>query len=144
MLKVVILTVLAVQLVNTAAALIIDSEEKFAYVACGVPAAMLYVIISVIRKAMKAYRKANYKALKQLRRIIDNENINLIHCHNPMGAVTARLAAKCSHKNPYVMYTAHGFHFYQGAPVKNWLLFYMAEKFARSLILKANAMNTRF
>ena len=73
--------------------------------------------------------KANYKALKQLRRIIDNENINLIHCHNPMGAVTARLAAKCSHKNPYVMYTAHGFHFYQGAPVKNWLLFYMAEKF---------------
>ena len=65
--------------------------------------------------------KANYKALKQLRRIIDNENINLIHCHNPMGAVTARLAAKCSHKNPYVMYTAHGFHFYQGAPVKNWL-----------------------
>lgn len=63
MLKVVIITVLAVQLVNTVAALIIDSEEKFAYVACGVPAAILYVIISVIRKIMKAYRKANYKAL---------------------------------------------------------------------------------
>ena len=63
MLKVVIITVLAVQLVNTVAALIIDSEEKFAYVACGVPAAILYVIISVIRKVMKAYRKANYKAL---------------------------------------------------------------------------------
>ena len=63
MLKVVIITVLAVQLVNTVAALIIDSEEKFAYVACGVPAAILYIIISVIRKIMKAYRKANYKAL---------------------------------------------------------------------------------
>ena len=63
MLKIVIITVLAVQLVNTAAALMIDSEEKFAYVACGVPAAILYVIISVIRKVVKAYRKANYKAL---------------------------------------------------------------------------------
>ena len=63
MLKVVIITVLAVQLVNTATALIIDSEEKFAYVACGVPAAILYVIISIIRKVVKAYRKANYKAL---------------------------------------------------------------------------------
>ena len=63
MLKVVILTVLAVQLVNTIAALIISGEEKFAYIACGVPAAMLYVITSVIRKIKKAYRKANYKAL---------------------------------------------------------------------------------
>ena len=63
MLKVVILTVLAVQLVNTVAALIISSEEKFAYVACGVPAAILYVIVSVVRKIKKAYRKANYKAL---------------------------------------------------------------------------------
>ena len=63
MLKVVIITVLAVQLVNTITALIIDSEEKFAYVACGVPAAILYVIISVIRKVVKAHRKANYKAL---------------------------------------------------------------------------------
>ena len=76
MLKVVIITVLAVQLVNTAAALIIDSEEKFAYVACGVPAAILYVIISVIRKVMKAYRKANYKAL------LRDSNGNLCYCNS--------------------------------------------------------------
>ena len=76
MLKVVILTVLAVQLVNTAAALIIDSEEKFAYVACGVPAAILYVIISVIRKVMKAHRKANYKAL------LRDSNGNLCYCNS--------------------------------------------------------------
>ena len=76
MLKIVIITVLAVQLVNTAAALIIDSEEKFAYVACGVPAAILYVIISVIRKVMKAYRKANYKAL------LRDSNGNLCYCNS--------------------------------------------------------------
>ena len=76
MLKVVIITVLAVQLVNTIAALIIDSEEKFTYVACGVPAAVLYVIISVIRKVMKAYRKANYKAL------LRDSNGNLCYCNS--------------------------------------------------------------
>ena len=76
MLKVVILTVLAVQLVNTIAALIISGEEKFAYVACGVPAAILYVIVSVIRKIKKAYRKANYKAL------LRDSNGNLCYCNS--------------------------------------------------------------
>ena len=28
-----------------------------------------------------------------------------------------------------MIYTAHGFHFYKGAPLKNWLLYYPAEKF---------------
>ena len=76
MLKVVILTVLAVQLVNTVAALIIDSEEKFTYVACGVPAGILYVIISVIRKVVKVYRKANYKAL------LRDSNGKLCYCNS--------------------------------------------------------------
>ena len=76
MLKVVILTVLAVQLVNTIAALMISGEEKFAYVACGVPAAVLYVIVSVIRKIKKAYRKANYKAL------LRDSNGNLCYCNS--------------------------------------------------------------
>ena len=76
MLKVVIITVLAVQLVNTAAALMIDSEEKFAYVACGVPAAILYVIVSVVRKIKKAHKKANYKAL------LRDSNGNLCYCNS--------------------------------------------------------------
>lgn len=76
MLKVVILTVLTVQLVNTIAALIIDSEEKFIYVACGVPAAILYVIVSIVRKAMKAYKKANYKAL------LRDSDGNLCYCNS--------------------------------------------------------------
>lgn len=63
MLKVVIITVLAVQLVNTIAALIMSDEEKFAYVACGVPAAILSIITLAVRKIKKAHRKASYKAL---------------------------------------------------------------------------------
>ncbi len=27
-----------------------------------------------------------------------------------------------------VIYTAHGFHFYKGAPVKNWMFYYPVEK----------------
>ena len=73
--------------------------------------------------------KHQIKAYRQLKRIIREENIQLVHCHNPMGGEVGRLAAKASKKNPYVIYTAHGFHFYKGAPKKNWMLFYTAERF---------------
>lgn len=70
----------------------------------------------------------NCRAIRQLKKIIDEENITVIHCHNPMGGVAARIAAHYSKANPFVMYTAHGLHFYKGAPLLNWLLFYPTEK----------------
>lgn len=73
--------------------------------------------------------RQNTKAFRQLKKIIDEENITLIHCHNPVGGVVGRLAARYSKKRPYVIYTAHGFHFYEGAPIKNWTLYYTVEKF---------------
>ena len=76
MLKVVIITVLAVQLVNTIVALIMSDEEKFAYVACGVPAAILSVIALVVRKIKKAHRKASYKAL------LRDSDGNLCYCNS--------------------------------------------------------------
>lgn len=72
--------------------------------------------------------KENIKAFRQLKKIIQNENIQIIHCHNPMGGVVGRIAAAASKRNPYVIYTAHGFHFYKGAPKKNWILYYTAER----------------
>jgi glycosyltransferase len=51
-----------------------------------------------------------------------------VHCHTPMGGVMARLAAHASQTGP-VIYTAHGFHFFKGAPWKNWLFYYPMEKF---------------
>ena len=75
----------------------------------------------------------NIKAFIQLKQIIRTEQIELVHCHNPMGGVAGRLAAKASRRKPYVVYTAHGFHFYEGAPKKNWLLYYTAEKFLAHL-----------
>lgn len=72
----------------------------------------------------------NLKAIKQLKKIIDKEKFEIIHCHTPMGSVVTRLAAKKARKKgTKVIYTAHGFHFYKGAPLINWMIFYPIEKY---------------
>ena len=68
----------------------------------------------------------NLKAIGQLRKIINEEKFDIIHTHTPMGSVITRLAAKKARKKYHtrVIYTAHGLHFFKGAPLKNWLIFY--------------------
>ncbi len=71
----------------------------------------------------------NLKAIKQLKKIIDEEKFDIIHCHTPMGGVVTRIAAMKARKNgTRVIYTAHGFHFFKGAPILNWIIFYPVEK----------------
>lgn len=72
--------------------------------------------------------RANLRALRELRRIIRREQIDTIHCHTPMGGVLGRLASLAAGRKIPVIYTAHGFHFYKGAPLQNWLLYYPAER----------------
>ena len=68
-------------------------------------------------------------AYKQVKNLLEKEEYKLLHCHSPIGGVIARQAAKGLRKSGIeVIYTAHGFHFYNGAPLKNWLLFYPIEK----------------
>lgn len=76
----------------------------------------------------------NIAAYKQLKAIIEKENYDIIHCNTPMGGIVTRLAAKKARKNgTKVFYTAHGFHFYKGAPAQNWALYYPIEKAMASL-----------
>ncbi len=72
----------------------------------------------------------NIKAYKQLKNIINENKYEIIHCHTPVGGVLTRLAAKKARKkyNTKVIYTAHGFHFYKGAPLFNWIIYYPIEK----------------
>lgn len=71
----------------------------------------------------------NIKVYKNLKNIIDENNYDIIHCHTPMGGVLTRIASKAARTTgTKVIYTAHGFHFYKGAPLKNWLLYYPIEK----------------
>lgn len=69
----------------------------------------------------------NIKAYRQLRKVMNQEKYDLLHCHTPMGGVIGRMAAERA-KIPYVIYTAHGFHFFKGAPIINWLFFYPVER----------------
>lgn len=75
------------------------------------------------------YHLRNLKAFFQLRRLLKREQYQIIHCHTPVGGAVTRLAAfSLGKRETKVLYTAHGFHFYRGAPWKNWLLYYPIER----------------
>ena len=77
--------------------------------------------------ARSPYSLKNITAYKQLVKLIKDEGIDYIHCNTPVGGLLGRLAGKkCKVKK--VIYQAHGFHFYKGAPLKNWLIYYPIEK----------------
>ncbi len=64
-------------------------------------------------------------AYKQVKKLMKQNKYDFVHCHTPIGGVIARLAGKAT--NTKVIYTAHGFHFYKGAPLVNWLVYYPIE-----------------
>ena len=71
----------------------------------------------------------NLRAYRELKELLKAEHYDVIHCNTPVGGMLARLAARrCRRQGTKVFYTAHGFHFYKGAPKKNWLLYYPLEK----------------
>lgn len=94
--------------------------------------------------------KENLQAYRQLKTVLEENSFDLLHCHTPMGGVLGRLAAErfrrkqnrsCKtilqtekEKNAdriremKVIYTAHGFHFFKGAPFINWLIYYPVER----------------
>ena len=92
---------------------------------CQIPYCDAYYDIPFARLPWK---RSNIRAYRMLKKIIDEGNFDIIHCHTPVGAMIARLAALAARKKgTKVIYTAHGFHFFKGAPLLNWLLFYPAE-----------------
>ena len=71
--------------------------------------------------------KSSVKAYKQLYELFTERRYVFSHCHTPVASVLCRIVA---HKMKVkCIYTAHGFHFFKGAPLKNWLVFYPIEKF---------------
>ena len=65
-------------------------------------------------------------AYKQVKEIVQKNRYSFVHCHSPIGGVVGRLV--CHQTWTKVIYTAHGFHFYNGAPLQNWLIYYPIEK----------------
>ncbi len=75
------------------------------------------------------FHKTNLTAYRQLKQLIEEGNYDIVHTHTPNASVLVRLACrKLRKKGLKVFYTAHGFHFYKGAPLLNWMLYYPVEK----------------
>ena len=87
--------------------------------------------------------KENIKAFGQLKKVIENGNYDIVHCHTPNASVITRLVCRKFRKKTglKVFYTAHGFHFYKGAPLLNWMVYYPVEKFCSRFTDKLITIN---
>lgn len=73
--------------------------------------------------------KGNLQAIGQIKKLVSENQYDIVHCHTPVAAMCTRVACRGLRKHGVkVMYTAHGFHFYKGAPKLNWLIYYPIEK----------------
>lgn len=72
------------------------------------------------------FNLANYEAYKQLLILMKNEKFDVVHCNTPIGGIMGRICSKQAGINS-VIYMAHGFHFYRGAPLVNNTLFRWVE-----------------
>lgn len=78
--------------------------------------------------ARNPYDFENIKGLNELRTIMANNKYDVIWTNEPvMGVMTRLAAAKCRKSGTKVLYMAHGYHFFKGAPKKNWI-YYPVEK----------------
>lgn len=72
---------------------------------------------------------ANLKAYRRLKALLRQEQYDILYCHTPVGGVLSRLTGNRYRKRGLrLIYVSHGFHFFRGAPKKNWLLYYPIER----------------
>ena len=69
----------------------------------------------------------NRTAYKNLSKVMKDGNVKVVHCNTPIGGMVGRLCG-CKYKAEKVIYTAHGFHFYKGAPLFNRTVLKWAER----------------
>lgn len=90
------------------------------------------------RNPLSPKNKDAYKIIKKLQK---EERYNIIHVHTPVASFITRLALK-NNKNLKLVYTCHGFHFYNGGSILNWIIFYPLEKIAAKWTDKLITINT--
>ena len=85
--------------------------------------------IHTVRLVRSPVNPINCKGYGDVKEIINNGHYDIIWTNEPVMGVTVRLAARKARKNgTKVMYMVHGFHFYKGAPLLNWMIYYPIEK----------------
>ena len=92
---------------------------------CEIPYCDKYYEVPFCRSPFKLQ---NFQAYRTLKKIIETEQYDLIHCNTPVAAAITRVAGrKVRKRGTKIIYTAHGFHFFQGAP-RSAKLYYIIEK----------------
>lgn len=81
-----------------------------------------------VPRKIAAFRQI-FTAFRLTKKLMNENGYDLVHCHSPIGGMICRLANRFSkhYKKTKMVYTAHGFHFFRGAPLANWILFYPVE-----------------
>ncbi|MGM8216559.1 glycosyltransferase family 4 protein [Bacillaceae bacterium W0354] len=90
----------------------------------------LDVVCHDIPLSRKPFSLNNLYARKEIKALFKKFQFDFIHVHTPIAALLIRYLA-FKHNQGKVIYTAHGFHFYKGSPLINWLIYYPAEKIAQ-------------
>lgn len=73
--------------------------------------------------------KDNWVAFNNLRKLLkEHPEIEFIHCNTPIGGLMGRICGKL-YGVKTVIYTAHGFHFFKGAPLFNRTILKWIEQF---------------
>lgn len=98
--------------------------------------------IHLVRLVRSPVSPTNFKGYKDMKKVINSGNYDIIWTNEPVMGLTTRLAARKARKNgTKVLYMVHGFHFYEGAPKLNWLVFYPIEKFMAGFCDKLITIN---
>ncbi|MBR5961730.1 MAG: glycosyltransferase family 4 protein [Clostridia bacterium] len=92
-----------------------------------------YARIHLLHLKRSPLALSNIRGYREVKQIIRNGQYDLVWTNEPVMGVATRLAARKARKQgTKVMYMVHGFHFYKGAPLLNWLLFYLIERLMAS------------
>lgn len=85
--------------------------------------------IYIVKLQRNPFTLKNFRGYKEMQQIINNGNYDIIWTNEPVMGVITRLAAKLARKRgTTVLYMVHGFHFFTGAPIINWMIYYPVEK----------------
>ena len=85
--------------------------------------------IHTVRLVRSPASLTNLKGYRDMKRVIREGDYDVIWTNEPVMGVVTRLAARdARRKGTKVLYMVHGFHFYKGAPLWNWMVYYPVEK----------------
>lgn len=85
--------------------------------------------IHVVRLVRSPASVKNLQGYRDMKAIFCKNQYDIVWTNEPVMGVVTRLAAKKARKKKTkVLYMTHGFHFFDGAPKVNWLIYYPVEK----------------